>query len=94
MRGTVNQHGDKMVIEWIRLRIDGLSSAEIARRYDVSPQRVRIDTQRVRAADAAESGEDVEAFYWDVEQARGCGDRSGKRVSTSRNHRRVVDAAG
>lgn len=60
----MNQNDDRKVLRWIRLRTDGVSSAEIARRYEVSPQTVRDRTNRVLAADIAESGEDVAIHYW------------------------------
>jgi hypothetical protein len=64
MPGRADRHEDERVLTWLRLRCDGLSSPEIGARYGVTGERVRTATQRVREADAAESGEDVEEAYW------------------------------
>lgn len=45
------------VLAWLRLRLAGVSTVEIAARWRVAPEAVRIATNRVRDADIAESGE-------------------------------------
>jgi len=53
----------EQILQWLRLRAEGLSSGVIAERFGVAPERVRVMTVRVARADAAESGEDVGPAY-------------------------------
>ena len=55
---------DSKHLLWLQLRCDGVSSGVIAGLFDVSPESVRTATNRIKDADARESGEDVSAAYW------------------------------
>lgn len=55
---------DERVLWMIRERASGRSSYDVAAQIDMTPTLVRTITNRVRDADAAESGEDTTGFYW------------------------------
>lgn len=56
---------DRQLLEWVRLRARGLSSGQIARGYGVTSPKVRIATNRVKAADKEASGDDYDpSQYW------------------------------
>jgi hypothetical protein len=61
---------DARALFMIATRCDGMSSGVIGRLLGMSDSAVRVITNRVRAADLAESGEPAEvvrAAYWRVE---------------------------
>lgn len=58
---------DEALLAMVRARASGLDSVQIAATRGRTPEGVRIATNRVRAADLAESGEPaeiVERAYW------------------------------
>lgn len=55
---------DEEILEMIALRCDGWLSKEIAEKMGTTASNVRDKTNKVRAADALESGEYVEDLYW------------------------------
>lgn len=55
---------DERVLAYLAARCAGQSAAQIAKQYDVGRGAVQIAVNAVRAADAAESGEDVSGGYW------------------------------
>lgn len=64
---AVRHFSDRDVLDWVRRRAAGESSAAIAARCGAHDAYVRVATNKVRAADLAESGEDprqVERAYW------------------------------
>lgn len=61
------RHYDERLLNWLRLKTNGLSNATIAERHGVSMANVRANTNLVKNCDLAESGEDahvVMAGYW------------------------------
>ena len=63
MRQSTVQDDAKHLL-WVKMRCDGLSSGVIASLFDVTPESVRTATNRIKDADARESGEDISAAYW------------------------------
>jgi DNA-directed RNA polymerase specialized sigma24 family protein len=56
---------DRQLLDWVRLRAGGVSSGEIGRAYGVPSSKVRIATNRVKAADREASGDDYDpSQYW------------------------------
>jgi hypothetical protein len=55
---------DERVLAAIRLRCAGVSMPKIGARLGMTTNQVRKSTERVRDADAAESGEQVRGAYW------------------------------
>lgn len=55
---------DEKILQWLAWRSAGYSARAIARHVDAAPGVVVKATNAVRAADLAESGEDVSAGYW------------------------------
>jgi hypothetical protein len=53
---------DEMTLEWLRLRDGGLTSFQIAERFGVTPERVRVATSRVVKDDRA-TGDDTAGYY-------------------------------
>ncbi len=63
-RGVTGRESDERLLEWLRLRCEGIPLSLIAElSFGASPPQVSRETNRVRNADAAESGEDVEISY-------------------------------
>lgn len=61
------RHYDERLLNWLRLKTNGLSNITIAERFNVDPANVRANTNLVKNCDLAESGEDaahVLAGYW------------------------------
>jgi hypothetical protein len=56
---------DELLLTWIKRRCKGHPSSVIARAFGVSQERIRTATSRVMQADMNESGESVDAQYWD-----------------------------
>lgn len=64
---AVRHFSDRDVLDWVRRRAAGESSATIAARYGAHDAYVRVATNKVTKADLAESGEDrrdVARAYW------------------------------
>lgn len=55
---------DDLALWMIQQRLTGASSAQIGRAIGRTSASVRVTTDRVKRADAAESGEDTTGFYW------------------------------
>lgn len=56
---------DEQHLEWLRARTEGHTSGEIAAQHGTLSANVRIVTNRIRAADLAESGDPAaDAAYW------------------------------
>ena len=67
MTGRTDRAEDVVHLAWLSLRAAGHSSAAIAAAFGASPAYVRAATNRIRAADLAESGERpdiVAGAYW------------------------------
>jgi len=59
------QSDDLVILRLVRMRAGGLTTVQIAKRTGLSDGYVRSATNKVRAADIAESGEpDAAAGYW------------------------------
>lgn len=61
MGRTATRDADELLLRLIALRCAGHSAARIGARYNMADTAVRTITNRVRDADAAESGEPREA---------------------------------
>lgn len=61
---------DDLALALLRLRCAGLSSGTIAAAIGRTSASVRVTTDRIRKADAAESGEDVHGAYWETDTWR------------------------
>ena len=59
---TDSRPSDELTLEWLRLRDAGLTSGQIADRFGVRPERVRVATTRVVKDDRA-TGDDTTGFY-------------------------------
>ncbi|PID95790.1 MAG: hypothetical protein CSA85_00525 [Alphaproteobacteria bacterium] len=55
---------DERILNWIKKRVAGVVAQRIADADGVSQPQVIQCTNKVKAADAAESGEDVAGAYW------------------------------
>ena len=55
---------DETLLDWLRLRSDGMGSTSIAGLYGVSNPRIRVATNRVVKDDVAHEGEQVLCHYW------------------------------
>ena len=58
---------DSLVLDWVRLRSKGKNCAEIGKVFHVTPERVRVATNRVYSHDVKHSGESraaVDKGYW------------------------------
>ena len=55
---------DELALGLLRLRCAGVSSGTIGAALGRTSASVRVTTDRIRRADAAESGEDVAGEYW------------------------------
>lgn len=70
MSNVKTRADDDLVLEWMRLRSIGRTSGDIAAEYGVTPEAVRIPTNRALSADLKESGEPISRVlrsYWDRE---------------------------
>jgi DMSO/TMAO reductase YedYZ molybdopterin-dependent catalytic subunit len=73
------RESDERDLEWLRLRRAGLTAEEIASRYGVAKETVKVRTLEVRTADIAEAaywGDKplaVVGQYWDSKAARNAG---------------------
>lgn len=68
MRAT--RSDDERILELLRQRASGRLSGDLAREYGVTPEAIRIPTNRVLAADLKEGGEpegEVLRAYWNRE---------------------------
>jgi len=59
------RHQDELILSAIRMRCQDIGASDIASRLGTSSAYVRAATNRVKAADEAESGETVSDSYWD-----------------------------
>lgn len=63
---------DELHLAWVALRAQGMTSAEIGKLYNATPEAVRIATNRIRNADNDEAafwGDDpatIPQHYWDA----------------------------
>lgn len=65
-----SRQDDEMLLAWLRLRGEGLSSAQVAMIYGVTPERVRTATQRVSIHDIVMDGaRAARAYPWRREMA-------------------------
>lgn len=65
MAAMSSRQNDEQILDWIRMRVDGMSASEAARATGHEPRHVSSATNKIRAADIAESGEtDVALAYW------------------------------
>ena len=55
---------DELALEWIKLRVAGKTSGEIAERYKAREEWVRVVTNRILASDVKHSGPGVAVKYW------------------------------
>jgi transposase len=55
---------DEEILTWVKLRTQGMTSGEIAKRYDVQEEWVRVATNRVLKDDSRYSGPQVVGEYW------------------------------
>ena len=55
---------DERILNWIEQRVAGVPAQRIASTNSVSQPHVIRSTNKVKAADAAESGENVAGAYW------------------------------
>lgn len=60
----MSRSADALVLRLLAMRCDGLNASQIADQTGLTREFVRTATNRVRAADEAESGEDVAHAYW------------------------------
>jgi hypothetical protein len=68
---TAPRDADELLLDMLRLRTRGLTPTAIAAKFGLGVQYVSTATNRVRRADAAESGEDVAGAYWADSEGRG-----------------------
>ncbi len=61
---SVPREKDDLVLALVRMRADGESAHGIAKAFGVHSGIVVQATNAVRDADASESGENVQGFYW------------------------------
>lgn len=61
---------DELALVMLRRRCAGISSTAIAAAIGRTGTSVRVTTDRIRRADAAESGEDVSGAYWETDTWR------------------------
>lgn len=65
MSGRESTRRDDELLLWmIECRVAGYSSYQIGRELGRTSTSIRTATERVRKADGAESGEDVQHAYW------------------------------
>ena len=62
MRATVWSDDD--LLQWVRLRCNGVTTRQIAQEYGATQSYVIAATNRVKTADIAHSGEDARAGCW------------------------------
>ena len=55
---------DELALWMLRQRCAGMSSGRIGAALGRTSESIRVTTDRIRRADAAESGEDVHGAYW------------------------------
>lgn len=60
----MSRSADDLTLALLRLRTGGLTTKQIAAKTGLSDGYIRSITNKVLAADAAESGEDVAGAYW------------------------------
>jgi len=66
---TASRREDERALHMLALRRDGVSTGVLGRLFGMTGSAVRVATNRIRAADLAESGEPAEvvrAAYWRV----------------------------
>ncbi len=64
-RRVTGREADERLLEWLRLRREGLPIAVISERLGGSRGQILRDMKAVRDADAVESGEDLgDAYSW------------------------------
>ena len=61
---TPTRQTDNKILEWIRLRTEGFSAAQVGEKYGVPEERVRVATNRVLDADIEHCCPDVAKAYW------------------------------
>lgn len=61
---------DELALVMLRRRCAGMSSTAIGDALGRTGASVRVTTDRIRRADAAESGEDVSGAYWETDTWR------------------------
>lgn len=65
VRTVSGREQDERILQAIRLRCEGVEPRRIAAATGLSTDYARAATNRVKAADEKESGEEVAAGYWD-----------------------------
>lgn len=71
MSGRYPTRADYDLALWmLRQRCAGASSGQIGKALGRTSASVRVATDRIRKADAAESGEDVTQAYWETDTWR------------------------
>lgn len=58
---------DELALVMLRRRCAGMSSGQIGKALGRTSASVRVTTDRIRKADATESGEDVTQAYWETD---------------------------
>ena len=61
---TTTPWSDETLLDWVRLRSSGTSSAKIAAMYGAREEYVRVATNRVLTDDMKHSGPHVAKYYW------------------------------
>lgn len=64
MATVTGRASDERILNWIKQRVSGVSAQRIADADGVGQPQVIQSTNKVKSADSAESGEDVEGAYW------------------------------
>lgn len=59
-----SRKSDERLLEWLRLRCEGVSAVSIAKHHGVNYQMVSNATNAVMKADIEVSGDEVRSAYW------------------------------